>query len=132
MNARVVPMAVVIAVISHLAGQAFAQDAKAMNISGNWGDPQSSSVRVKVTQDGNDFSYVETGKFYYGPLAGTPFSARGSGEVIGNSLSLDYTTTWSNNQSVTGHCTGVIRPNLITFTCRDSNNSEFTPTWIRD
>jgi hypothetical protein len=103
-----------------------------VSISGNWFDPQLSTSKIHILQAGNEFSLTGSAVVETGPLAGVAFDLSGSGEIIGNSLELNFSARFNNGLSVFGHCSGISRRDgLIALRCKDNNSFESTPTWIR-
>lgn len=59
----------------------------AVNIAGNWFDPQLLNSKIHITQNEDKYSLTHTAVLVTGPAAGVAFRASGSGYIVGN-LSL--------------------------------------------
>jgi hypothetical protein len=134
-------VAVMLVIMVGLSAAAAASQAKpfqllaqagAPNISGNWFDASLSTSTITIVQNGSEISYTATAVAEDPPFAGMTFNVFGTGHLIGNALDSNFSAKIQNGVSVTGHCSGTLRrPDVIAWHCRDNNNFESKPVWIR-
>jgi hypothetical protein len=106
--------------------------ADAPNISGNWFDAALSTSTITIVQNGSEISYTATAVAEEPPFAGMTFRVSGTGHLIGNALDSNFSVDIQNGVHATGHCSGTLRrPDVIAWHCRDNNNFESKPVWIR-
>jgi hypothetical protein len=102
------------------------------DISGTWFAADLATSNITVIQNGILFSFTGTAVAEDPPLVGVRFDSSGTGHINGNSLELNYSAKFATGASVTGHCSGILRrPDVIAWRCRDNNNAQFRPIWIK-
>ena len=86
-----------------------------VDISGNWRD--TFGFISQITQQGNAFQMMASGRACRGK-----FATSGNGTIRGNSLELDYTSSYSS-----GHCAGTVSPDGMQMTsdCTDTACGRF-------
>jgi hypothetical protein len=112
--------------------EALLAQAAAMDISGNWFAADLSTSNITVTQNGTQFSFTATAVAEDPPNAGVRFDVSGTGHINGNSLDTNFSLRFPTGAPVTGHCSGVLRrPDVMSWRCKDNNNFDSKPVWIR-
>lgn len=112
--------------------KALLAQATATDISGTWFDASLATSTITIVQNGSTISYTATAVLEDPPFAGMTLNGSGTGHLIGNALDVDYSARIQSGASATGHCSGILRrPDVIAWHCRDSNNADFRPVWIR-
>ncbi|AMK78458.1 MULTISPECIES: hypothetical protein [Methylomonas] len=101
-----------------------------IDISGDWYNPAAPTAGGTHIEQQND-SFQFQG---WGMLAqGIGYTSKGSGNLIAQTLTYDYTAQYQNGWVSKGNCTGTVTPNgeKITATCTDTIMGTYVSAGVR-
>ncbi|OAI03707.1 hypothetical protein [Methylomonas methanica] len=101
-----------------------------IDISGDWYNPAAPTAGgTHIDQQSDSFEFQG-----WGILAqGIGYTSKGSGNLINQTLTYDYTAQYQNGWVSKGNCTGTVTPNgaKITATCTDTIMGTYVSAGVR-
>lgn len=100
-----------------------------INISGNWGEPDTPTDGYSINQEGNLFQFSGWGML----PQGIGFKSTGSGTINGQKVTTTYITVYQNGWNARGSCSGNVSSNgsRMTSTCTDNVLGTFVMSGVR-
>ncbi|WP_020481536.1 hypothetical protein [Methylomonas sp. MK1] len=109
---------------------AVVESSPVIDISGDWYNPAAPTAGgTHIDQQSDSFEFQG-----WGMLAqGIGYTSKGSGNLIAQTLTYDYTAQYQNGWVSKGNCTGTVTPNgaKITATCTDTIMGTYVSAGVR-